>query len=158
MNFLQTLLLTLLVSVGLAQVPAQTGSAPLVGVWQSAQNDLRVELTEENGHLVGRIVWFACPSHRPMATYRDEANPNPALRNRAWLGLKTLDNLTYAGQDTWRGGQIYDPNTGRTYDAKVTLTSPDRLTVRGYWKLPWLGKNLNFTRVPTSARAGLTRQ
>ncbi len=139
----------MVVSAGFAQQP-QLPASRLAGIWQSTQKDLHVELTQENGQTVGRIVWFSCLPHRQMADYRDEANPNLGLRSRPWLGLKTLDNLTYAGSNEWRGGQIYDPNTGHTYDAKVTLTSPDRLTVRGYWKLPWLGKNLAFVRLSTS--------
>lgn len=157
MKLIHMLLLTLFTLTGFAQKPAD-GAARLVGIWQSAENDLHVELSEANGHVVGRIVWFSCPPQRQMAAYRDEANPNPALRSRAWLGLKTLDRLVYAGQHKWHGGHIYDPNTGRTYDASVTLISPDRLTVRGYWKLPWLGKNLHFNRVPARPTSDLTRR
>ena len=145
MKTIVILLSWMVVSASFAQQPLP--ASRLAGVWQSAQKDLHVELMEENGQTVGRIVWFSCPKHRQMSTYRDEANPNSALRSRSWLGLKTLDNLIYANNNEWRGGHIYDPNSGHTYDARVTLTSPNRLTVRGYWKLPWLGKNLEFVRL-----------
>lgn len=157
MKTIVTLLFWLIVSAGFAQQP-QLPASRLMGIWQSAQKDLHVELMEEDGQIMGRIVWFACTPHRQMADYRDDANPNSTLRSRPWLGLKTLDNLTYAGNNEWRGGQIYDPNTGHTYDAIVTLTSPDRLTVRGYWKLPWLGKNLAFVRLSTSNAVASVKQ
>ena len=123
----------------------------IVGLWQSADNDLRVEVYRQNGQYNARIVWFLCENNDPlMADHRDTENPDPALRSRSWLGLNTLEKLTYRGNSEWSGGTVYDPNTGHTFEATVKLLSANQLIARGYWKLPVLGRNLTFNRVGAS--------
>ena len=123
----------------------------IVGLWQSAENDLRVEVYRHNGQYNARIVWFLCENNDlPMADHRDTENPDPALRNRPWLGLNTLEKLTYGGNNEWSDGKVYDPNTGHTFDATVRLVSVNKLAVRGYWKLPVFGRTLTFNRVGAS--------
>lgn len=123
----------------------------IVGVWQSTDNDLRVEMYAHNEQYNGRVVWFLCEGNDPpMKEQRDTENPNPALRNRLWLGMDTVEKLTYKGKDEWSGGKVYDPNSGHTFDATVRLTAPNQLTVRGYWKLPMLGRSLTFNRVKSA--------
>jgi uncharacterized protein (DUF2147 family) len=120
----------------------------ILGTWQSAAGDLRVAITERDGQYAGQIVWFACPpGTRPMEAYVDTENPNPALRNRPWLGLTIVQMLRYRGSNEWGGGSVYDPNSGRTYSAVVRLTTDHQLAVRGYWKVQWLGKTMQFARV-----------
>jgi uncharacterized protein (DUF2147 family) len=120
----------------------------ILGTWQSIAGDLRVTITEHDGQYAGRLVWFRClPGDKPMEAHFDTENPSPALRNRPWLGLPIVQMLRYQGTNEWGGGTVYDPNTGRTYSAVVRLTGEEQLTVRGYWKVQWLGKNLAFRRV-----------
>ena len=124
----------------------------ILGVWQSADNDLRVEMYARNGQYHGRLVWFLCESDDPpMADQLDTENPDPVLRSRPWLGMNIVESLTYRGHDEWSGGKVYDPNSGHTFEAAVWLTAPNQLSVRGYWKLPLLGRNMAFRRVGSSA-------
>lgn len=46
-------------------------------------------------------------------------------------------------------GEIYDPTSGRTYDAIVSRDGADRLFVRGYLGLRILGRTTTWLRVGT---------
>lgn len=155
MQDVHRILLILLLSLGIGRI-ARSGKAliadRIVGVWQSTDNDLRVEIYAKKGQYNGRVVWFLCEGNDPpMTEQRDTENLDPTLRDRLWLGMDTVEKLSYRGNDEWSGGKVYDPNTGHTFDATVRLTAPNQLTVRGYWKLPMLGRSLTFNRVKSGA-------
>jgi uncharacterized protein (DUF2147 family) len=119
----------------------------LVGTWESAEKNLQMEMFEENGRFSGRMVWFKCSSEEIMLNSRDSENPNHKLRERKLLGLTLVTHLTYEGANTWSSGKIYDPNSGNTWDARITLTSSNTAIVRGYWKFKWIGKSMTFNRI-----------
>jgi len=43
-------------------------------------------------------------------------------------------------------GWIYDPDVGKQYKAKMTMTGPDTLEIRGYIGVPLLGRTEVWTR------------
>jgi uncharacterized protein (DUF2147 family) len=48
----------------------------------------------------------------------------------------------------WEGGEILDPNNGKTYKIKLTLTSEGRvLLVRAFASTPLLGKTQHWVRM-----------
>lgn len=120
----------------------------IIGVWLSSEKDLKVEIYKQNDAYFGKIVWFACEPQTPdMNAFKDTENPNPALRGRKWLGLNVLKNLTYNNKGYWSGGEIYDPNTGSTYNTTVRLLNNDQVSVKGYWGIELIGKNMEFHRI-----------
>jgi len=120
----------------------------LLGVWESEEKSLRIEMFAEDGHYAGRMVWFHCTLGQSlMCSYLDTENPNPRLTNRPLIGLKVVEKISYQGPNTWGSGKIYDPNSGHTYDAGIRLISPNTVIVRGYWKFKWLGKSMVFNRM-----------
>jgi uncharacterized protein (DUF2147 family) len=49
--------------------------------------------------------------------------------------------------DVWDGGQILDPNNGKTYKVKLSLTdNGQKLDVRGYIGMPMLGRTQTWLR------------
>ena len=44
------------------------------------------------------------------------------------------------------GGEIYDPESGKTYSAKMSLESPDTLSLRGYVGIPLFGRPSTWSR------------
>jgi len=66
----------------------------------------------------------------PGHPHTDVHNPNPALRNRPLIGLQILSGFKDDG-DRWSGGQIYDPDSGKTYYSVVKLNSDGSLKVSG---------------------------
>jgi uncharacterized protein (DUF2147 family) len=118
----------------------------LIGVWESEEKNLLVQISKEKDQFVGTMTYFQCPTETIMRTKVDSENPDPTLVSRKLLGLKLLEKLSYEGNNVWGGGEIYDPNSGRTYDARIQLTSSNTALVRGYWKFRWIGRSMVFNR------------
>lgn len=120
----------------------------IVGIWESVEKNLQIEMVEEDDHFAGKMIWFLCSSGESMMfSYRDTENPDPKLTTRPLIGLNVVEKIYYEGNNVWGEGKIYDPNTGHTFDARITLTGPNTAVVRGYWKFRWIGKSIVFHRL-----------
>ena len=118
----------------------------VVGVWESEEKNLQVEIFEDNGEFAGRMIYFKCSSEQIMRSRTDTENPDKSLTTRKLLGLKLVTRLEYKGMNVWDDGKIYDPNTGRTFEARIQLTGQNTAIVRGYWKFKWIGRSMVFHR------------
>jgi uncharacterized protein (DUF2147 family) len=58
-----------------------------------------------------------------------------------------LRGLHEAGDGAWSDGTIYDPSSGRTYRCELRLDGDDRLRLRGYVGVSWLGRTTRWVRV-----------
>ena len=58
----------------------------------------------------------------------DIHNRNAALRDRPLLGLPVLTNFVRDGNGL--DGNIYDPKSGRTFDATLTLADASTLNIK----------------------------
>jgi len=120
----------------------------ILGIWQTEEKNLQIEMIEEDGYYVGKMIWFLCASGESMMfSYRDTENPDPKLTTRPLIGLNVVEKIYYQGDNVWGDGKIYDPNTGHTFDARITLTTPNTAIVRGYWKFRWIGRSIVFHRL-----------
>lgn len=69
-----------------------------------------------------------------------------ALENAPVIGLTILRGMRRHG-DEWSGGEILDPETGKTYRAKMKLTDGgNKLIVRGYIGISLLGRSQTWVR------------
>jgi uncharacterized protein (DUF2147 family) len=118
----------------------------LTGVWESEEKNLQIEMFEENDQFAGKMIYFKCSSDDVMRTSKDTENPDRDLRDRNLLGLKLVTQLDYQGEGIWDDGEIYDPNSGNTFEARIQLTGPNTAIVRGYWKYRWIGRSMVFHR------------
>lgn len=114
----------------------------------------RVKIYLEDGRYFGRITWLEYPEFRAedekgMAgmVKVDRENPDPALRNRPVLGLVIVKDFEYRGAWKWKGGTIYDPESGRTYRGSMRLTSGGTLKMRGFVGFPLFGRTTRWSRV-----------
>lgn len=117
----------------LAPAPA-AADGRVVGEWITQAQSARVAIapcSRDPALLCGRIAWLARPLGVDGAPASDRKNPNPALRTRPLLGVELIRGFRPADAGKWRGGTIYDPDSGRTYDAQLRLTGPDTLEVKG---------------------------
>ena len=115
------------------------------GTWLNGEGDGLIEITQDGTGISGVIKGPADPSdERPNA---DTKNPNPELRDRPLTGLQLFDGFEYKGKGRWKGGTIYDPNSGNTYKCIVTRVDDDTLKVRGYIGVSMLGRTETWTRV-----------
>lgn len=125
----------LLIAALLAVVahPAHAGAAAVEDLWVTPGYAARVRIepcAANPAERCGRIEWLweaVDASDRPV---RDSHNPDRALRARPVAGLMILQGFR-PGTAEWRGGRIYNPEDGRSYDATLRLRGADLLEVRG---------------------------
>lgn len=111
--------------------PATTFAQSPIGFWQTIDDNTNeprsiVEVYEEDGSIKGRIVKLINP---------DEPNPvcdecEDERKGQPIEGMVILENMTQDG-DTWAGGQILDPENGKTYRCRIWVEDGN-LKVRGY--------------------------
>jgi uncharacterized protein (DUF2147 family) len=119
-----------------------------VGVWEDASNRIQVEIAPCEDRLCGRLVWFRWPDDDDGVPVVDLKNRDPALRMRPLLGLTILRNLRHTGDNTWEGGEIYNPEDGVDYRSRMSLRDDGSLRVRAYLLLlPLLGETKIWTRI-----------
>lgn len=138
-----------------AASPAVADSDAIVGLWQSDPTEngyAHIEVTRRGGLYEGRVVWLSDPDFpsgdpdagRPKS---DRLNPDPELRGQPILGLRLMEGFHYAG-GLWKGGRIYDPETGKTYKCNLRLDEGGNLEVRGYVGISLLGRTTVWVPAP----------
>jgi uncharacterized protein (DUF2147 family) len=144
-NVLHATLFALFLSAPLAHAD----DASPVGLWQTIDDVTHkptalIRITEQNGQLQGRIdKLIVAPG----------GNPNPTciactgtLKNQPVVGLTILSGLKKDGA-SYSGGEILDPNNGKTYKSKLTVQDGGKkLDVRGYVGTPLLGRSQTWVR------------
>lgn len=105
----------------LAATPAL--AADPVGEWLVKDGSVRIKVVSCPPALWGVISAEMNPGF-------DEANPDPAQRNRPMLGVPILINMKQTEPNLWTG-KIYDARGGSIYDSKISLSRKDMLEVRG---------------------------
>ncbi|HEX2890308.1 DUF2147 domain-containing protein [Vineibacter terrae] len=116
-------------------IPAMAAAdEPVIGQWITDSQSARIAIApcaDDLTRLCGRIVWLAKPLGADGTPARDGRNPDPTLRGRLLVGSDILRGFRPAGSGRWSGGTIYDPESGRTYDARLRLTGADTLELKG---------------------------
>lgn len=129
---------------------ASAAVAPMtpIGVWATAGGGSHVKIEDCGGKLCGTIIWLKEPLNKEGKDKVDSENPDTSLRTRKLAGLPLLRGFTQDQSDSkvWTGGEIYNPNDGKTYSCKLTVQDPRTLRVRGYVGLSILGKTQIWTR------------
>lgn len=140
--------LFLVVSFGFA-----AGADEIMGLWNTAENESKIEIFKCGDKYCGRIVELKKPNYpaddkKGMAGQPkvDRKNPDPDLRTHPLLGLQIMEGFSFSGSNSWEGGRIYDPDNGKTYKCNVTLSAPNRLEVRGFIGISLFGRTSVWTR------------
>ncbi|HEY2712189.1 MAG TPA: DUF2147 domain-containing protein [Chthoniobacterales bacterium] len=132
--------------LGLLLIAADAPRDQLCGLWLNEEGDAKVEIYQEGSSFEAKIVWLKEPNAdgKPKV---DKNNPDPAHRDRPTLGLVILHDLHKTDDpNSYKGGRIYDPKNGKTYDCQITFEG-DKLTLRGFiLGLPFLGRTAIWTK------------
>lgn len=109
--------------------PSTAMTAGIFGVWATQKNNGRVVIEPCGMAVCGRVIDGDQIRANPDQT--DAHNPDPARRSRKVKYLLILDGYS-GGPPQWRGGRVYDPQTGdETHNSTLTLVAPDTLVVEG---------------------------
>ncbi|MEM1055927.1 MAG: DUF2147 domain-containing protein [Bacteroidota bacterium] len=117
-----------------------------VGTWRTIDDDTGeprslVRIYETGGQLVGEVVHLL-PRGR---TCQDCVAP---YQGTTMEGVRVLSGFTRDG-NTWTGGRITDPASGKEYKAKMRVERDGRLRVWGYVGVdtPLTRRNQRWERV-----------
>jgi uncharacterized protein (DUF2147 family) len=137
----------LFLSVLFGVTPAAAQSPTPAGVWLDASERVQVEIAPCGEELCGTLVWFRWPNDAQDLPLVDLKNANPELRTRPLMGLTILYGLRRTGEHMWEGGKIYNPNSGRDYNATMLIQDDGSLRVRAYTLHPIFGRTQIWTRI-----------
>lgn len=119
------------------------------GTWINADKDAHIKIYSSYGKFYGQVVWMKAPldsiTKKPQL---DKFNKDPKLRSRPVMNMIVLKNLEFNADDQqWRGGTIYNPKDGSSYDVYIKMTDKNSIELRFYLTLESLGKTFYWTRV-----------
>lgn len=133
----------------LAPVLAFAQATP-VGLWKTIDDDGKtakslVRINEQGGVLVGSIDKLLDPKTAPDAKC-DKCSDD--RKDRPLQGLEIIRGVKADGDGHWGGGEILDPNNGKTYKTRLKpIDGGKRLEVRGYIGAPLFGRTQTWVRV-----------
>jgi uncharacterized protein (DUF2147 family) len=117
-------------AAGLALAIAAPALAdPVEGEWLIQDKGGKVRIAPcpaQADRMCGTTTWVKNP-----AKVLDAKNPDPALRTRPLVGQLVIRDFKQAAPGRWTGGKIYDPETGKTYDSKMSVNANGSLKVEG---------------------------
>ncbi|MCP5367410.1 MAG: DUF2147 domain-containing protein [Hyphomicrobiales bacterium] len=141
----RTAVLALSLSAAVA-APAPSQAADILGTWLTKGGKSHVTIEPCGERFCGKIVWMKEPNDAAGKPKLDKENSDEALRSRPILGLPLLTGFKKNGAREWDGGQIYNPEDGKTYRSELELKSDHELGVSGC--VLFFCKEQLWTRVP----------
>jgi len=117
-------MLPLLLALAAAGAPQPT----IEGLWLNDDRKGLVRIAPCGPRLCGTIVKVL--DRAPGTPRTDIHNPDPALRNRPFVGLQVLTGFERSGA-IWKNGRAYDPESGKSYRSTLALNPDGSLKVTG---------------------------
>ena len=143
---LRSFLVAILMLPGLASAQSMTP----VGLWKTIDDVTGnersyVRIVEVAGELQGKVEKiFPFPGDDPENLCEKCEGER---KNQPIVGMTILWGLKDEGE-TWKGGKILDPDNGKTYRCKMTVSDDGKeLDVRGYIGISLIGRTQTWQRV-----------
>lgn len=131
-HFVACAVLATIASVA-ATRPAMAADDAVAGEWMTPSG-VKVRLAPcaaKHALLCARLVSLKEPNDKTGAPLRDTANADASLRGRPLVGIQILSDMKPTGPGAWGDGKVYELNSGKTYDAKMSLNPDGTLKVEG---------------------------
>ena len=150
------------ITCGFALLLAMAGTASaqqasVMGTWLVASGKAQVRIQPctdpASGPLCGYISKLINPTGPdgkvvPPEDANDWRNSDPSLRGRKVLGMPLIWGFRKTSDPNgFEGGQIYNGENGKIYNANISLQPDGTLRLRGYVGTPLLGETQVWTRV-----------
>jgi len=124
---------------------AQTKADDVVGVWLTAGKEpAKIQVYRSGDKYYGKIVWLKYPE-KDGKPRMDSKNPDKSKQSQQVIGLVILQHFKF-DDDEWTDGDIYDPESGKTYSCTLSLKEKNILKVRGYVGISLLGRTEIWNR------------
>ena len=125
---------------------AQNNADDIIGIWLTGGKEpAKIQIYKSGEKFYGKIIWLKNPTENGKPRM-DGNNPDKEKRSNPIIGLMMLTGFKFDGDDEWKGGDIYDPESGKTYSSYMYLTNMNTLKVRGYVGISLLGRTETWTR------------
>ncbi len=119
----------------------KTQADQIIGTYWSPKKDAKINIYKKRNSYYGKSVWVANPR-------KDNKNPDKSLQSRQVLGIELLSGFSH-DDGLYIGGTIYDPESGNTYNCKITIEGK-HLRVRGYIGISIFGRTEFFELITTN--------
>ena len=136
-----------LIGLALLLNVAPANASTVTGTWLTPGGKSHVKIEKCGTKLCGKIIWLRDPNGPDGKPKVDAKNPNSMKKTRPILNLEILNGFAKDGDNVWDDGEIYNPEDGKVYDCKLTLTDPNTLRVRGYVGISLFGQTQIWKRV-----------
>lgn len=153
LKFTRKSLVAAALMIAMANLPAgvafaqATSSGQIVGIWEADDGNVKFEMFDAGGSYAARSIYGVRLVEADGKTFkRDTHNPDPKLRDRSLKDIVFITNLTWDAHDRrWEGGKMYDPSSGRSLSARVSLVD-GKMELRAYMGTPMLGRTMVLHR------------
>jgi|SRR5690554_3363254 len=136
--------------LGIGLLSAGAALAEPIGLWDTEDNQGQVQISRCADKLCGDLVWVEDALDDQGQPQLDVHNPDESLRGRPLEGMRILWDMQPSGDGkTWKDGRVYDPESGKTYQGRITLEELDVLKLRGFVGAPMFGRTSTWTRAAT---------
>ena len=106
----------------------RAGSQTILGQWITQDRSAVVRIAPCGSGVCGTVTRILARGANVPST--DVNNPDRRLRSRPLVGMHILNGFRNQGS-RWQGGTVYDPKSGKTYNARLALNPGGTLTVTG---------------------------
>jgi len=118
------------------------------GTWKTIDDNTgkqkgEVTIVDNGGTFSGKVSKILVPGdeNKTCTKCTDDRKDQPIK------GLTILTGLKPNGNNNWDGGQILDPENGKVYSAKMSLSEDgQKLNVRGFLGISLLGRTQTWIR------------
>lgn len=125
---------------------SQNKADGIIGIWiTGGKEPAKIQVYKSGEKFYGKIIWLKNPTDNGMQR-TDANNPDNAKRSNPVTGLVMLTGFKFDGDNEWKDGDIYDPESGKTYSAYIYLKDKNTLKVRGYVGISLFGRTETWTR------------
>ncbi|MEG9303965.1 DUF2147 domain-containing protein [Psychrobacter celer] len=133
-----------------ALLPLSAQAASLDGTqWQTiddktGEKKAIIQLNERGGKVSGKIIKVLNKEKAKAVCTKCPGN----LKNQPVEGLQILAGLKAEGNNQWSDGKLVDPESGKVYSGKITLSDNGQsLDLRGYVGTPLFGRSQTWQRI-----------
>ena len=125
---------------------SQNKADDIIGIWlTSGKEPAKIQIYKSGEKFFGKIIWLKNPNENGKQKV-DFNNPDKAKQSSPIIGLVMLSGFKFDGDDEWKGGDIYDPESGKTYTSYMYLKDGNTLKVRGYIGISLFGRTETWIR------------
>ena len=125
---------------------AQNKVDDILGIWLTGGKEpAKIQIYKTSEKFYSKIIWLKNPTENGKPRV-DANNPDKGKQNNRIIGLVMLKGFRFDGDDEWKGGDIYDPESGKTYSSYMYLKDNNTLKVRGYVGISLFGRTETWSR------------